>query len=63
MVESSADCSDVLMQVLSVRRALKSFSEKVIESQLHACFKSSMSQSQRRRQMRSLLPVLERYVQ
>lgn len=62
MVESSADCSDLLMQVVSVRRALKSFSEKIIESHLYACLESSMNQSERRRHLRSLLPVLERYV-
>ena len=62
MVESSADCSDVLMQVVSARRALKSFSEKIIESQLYACLESSMNQSERRRHLRSLLTVLERYV-
>ena len=62
MVESSADCSGVLMQVVSARRALKSFSEKIIESQLYACLESSMNQSERRRHLRSLLPVLERYV-
>ena len=35
MVEGDTDSSDVLMQVVSARRALKSFSEEVLESHLH----------------------------
>jgi DNA-binding FrmR family transcriptional regulator len=62
MVESSADCSDVLMQVVSARRALKSLGDKIIESHLYACTESFPSQSEHRRNLRSLLTVLERYV-
>jgi len=62
MVESSADCSDVLMQAVSARRALKSFSEKLIESHLYAFVESFPSQSEHRHNLRSLLTVLERYV-
>jgi len=60
MVEGDADCSDVLMQVVSARQALKSFSEKVIESQMRACIEST-SQAESRHHLRSLLTVLERY--
>ena len=60
MVEGDADCSDVLMQVVSARQALKSFSEKVIESQMRACIEST-SQAESRHNLRSLLTVLERY--
>jgi DNA-binding FrmR family transcriptional regulator len=62
MVEADADSSDVLMQVVSSRRALKSFSEEVIESHLHACMDSSQSRSEGQANVRSLLTVLERYV-
>ncbi len=62
MVEADADSSDVLMQVVSSRRALKSFSEEVIESHLHACMESADSPSEGRANLRSLLTVLERYV-
>ena len=41
MVEADADCSDVLMQVVSARQALKSFSEEVIESHMRACIESA----------------------
>jgi DNA-binding FrmR family transcriptional regulator len=60
MVEADADCSDVLMQVVSARQALKSFSERVIECQMRACMESA-SPSESRHHLRSLLSVLERY--
>jgi DNA-binding FrmR family transcriptional regulator len=61
MVEADADCSDVLMQVVSARQALKSFSEEMIESHLHECIENAASESESRRQLRSLLTVLKRY--
>lgn len=61
MVESDTDCSDVLMQVVSARQALKSFSEEVIESHLHECIENAATQSEGRREIRALLEVLKRY--
>ena len=62
MVEANADCSDLMMQVVSARRALKSFSEEVLESHLHSCIENAASPSEGRANVRSLLTVLERYV-
>ena len=62
MVESDSDCSDVLMQVVSARRALKSFSEEVLESHLHSCIENTANSTERQASVRSLLTVLERYV-
>jgi DNA-binding FrmR family transcriptional regulator len=62
MVEANADCSDLLMQVVSARRALKSFSEEVLESHLHSCIENATSPSAGQASVRSLLTVLERYV-
>ncbi len=61
MVAADADCSDVLMQVVSARRARKSFSEEVIGSHLHECIESASGQPEGRRELRSLLMVLKRY--
>ncbi len=61
MVEADTDCSDVLMQVVSARQALKSFSEKVLESHMRACIESAASPADGRHSLRSLLTVLERY--
>lgn len=62
MVETDMEGSDVLMQVVSARRALKSFSEEVIESQLRAYVESAGNKPEGRQHLRSLLTVLERYV-
>jgi DNA-binding FrmR family transcriptional regulator len=62
MVEDDADCSDLLMQVVSSRRALKSFSEEVLESHMHECIERASSPSEGRANLRSLITVLERYV-
>jgi len=61
MMEADADCSDVLMQVVSARRALKSFSEEMIGSHLQDCFEGAARQPADRRELRSLLTVLKRY--
>jgi DNA-binding FrmR family transcriptional regulator len=61
MVEADADCSDVLMQVVSARQALKSFSEEMIESHLHECIENASSEQEGRKHLRSLLTVLKRY--
>jgi CsoR family transcriptional regulator, copper-sensing transcriptional repressor len=62
MVDTDTDSSDVLMQVVAARRALKSFSEEVIESQLRAYVESAGSKPAGRQSLQSLLTVLERYV-
>ena len=61
MVEAGAGCSEVLMQVVSARQALKSFSERVIESEMRACIESAGARAGARQHLRSLLTVLERY--
>ncbi len=62
MVEAEADCSDLLMQVVSARRALKSFSEEVLESHLHTCIEKASSPAESQASVRELMTVLERYV-
>ena len=61
MVESDADTPDVLMQVVSARQALKSFSEEVIEAHMHECIEGAASQAEGKREIRALLEVLKRY--
>jgi len=61
MVAADTDSSDVLMQVVSARQALKSFSEEVIQSHVHECIESASSPTQGRRELRSLLTILKRY--
>jgi DNA-binding FrmR family transcriptional regulator len=61
MVEADADTPDVLMQVVSARQALKSFSEEVIESHLRECIEGAAGQGEGRREIEALLEVLKRY--
>ena len=61
MVEADADTPDVLMQVVSARQALKSFSQEVIEAHMHECIESAATQAEGKREIRALLEVLKRY--
>jgi DNA-binding FrmR family transcriptional regulator len=61
MVEADANCSDVLMQVVAARRALKSFSEEVIGAHLQECIKEAASETHNHRELHSLLTVIKRY--
>jgi DNA-binding FrmR family transcriptional regulator len=62
MLAADADCPDVLNQVLSARRALKSFGDQIIHSHMHECIEHASTQVQARQKLRSFLTVLERYV-
>jgi DNA-binding FrmR family transcriptional regulator len=61
MVDADTDPSDILMQVVSARQALKSFSEEVLESHLHECIESAASRAEGRREIRAMLEVWKRY--
>jgi DNA-binding FrmR family transcriptional regulator len=61
MVEAEVDTPAVLMQVVSARQALKSFSEEVIESHLQECIEGTAGLAEGRREIHALLEVLKRY--
>jgi DNA-binding FrmR family transcriptional regulator len=61
MVGADADCSDVLMQVVSARQGLKSFSQEIIESRLQECIESAGDRNEGRRELESLINILKRY--
>jgi len=61
MVEADADTSDVLMQVVSARRALKSFSDEMIESHLQEYVGSTANHARGPHELHSLLTLLKRY--
>jgi len=63
MVEEDRDCPDVLTQVVSVRKALKSFAEVVIHQHTHECIGHATNPKEGRRKLRELLLVLQRYVE
>jgi DNA-binding FrmR family transcriptional regulator len=63
MVEEEQDCPDILMQVVSVRKALKSFAEVLIRQHAHECLEHTPDPGEIRGKLRDLLKVLERYIE
>lgn len=63
MLEEDRDCSDILNQIVSARRGLKSLAEKLIHSHATHCIEGANSPAEGRRKLRELLTVLERYVE
>jgi DNA-binding FrmR family transcriptional regulator len=63
MVEDDRDCPEVLTQVVSVRKALKSFAQVVIHQHTHQCIEGAAEPKEAQRKLRELLTVLERYVE
>ena len=63
MIEQDRDCPEVLMQVVSARKALKSFAQVVIHQHAHDCIEGAAEPKEGRRKLHELLTVLERYVE
>ena len=63
MVADDRDCPDVLAQVVSARKAMKSFAEVVIHQHTHRCIEGTSDPKEAQRKLRELLTVLERYVE
>jgi DNA-binding FrmR family transcriptional regulator len=63
MIEKDTDCPEVLTQLVSVRKALKSLAETVIETHMHDCIEGASQPLEAKRRMKELLVVLERYVE
>ena len=62
MIEEDHDCAEVLMQLVSARRGLKSLAEKLISMHMHSCIEGADDPAEAKRKLRALLTVLERYV-
>jgi len=63
MVEDDRDCVDVLTQIVSARKALKSFAEVVIHQHAHECIARTADPRESQKKLRELLVVLERFVE
>jgi DNA-binding FrmR family transcriptional regulator len=63
MMEADRECVEVLTQLVSARKALKSLSEKIIQSHMRYCIDHASSPVEGKRKLRELLTVLERYVE
>ena len=62
MLERDCDCAEVLNQLISARRALKSLSEKIINDHLQHCITEASNPEEGRRSLRELATVLKRYI-
>jgi len=63
MVGDDRDCVDVLTQIVSARKALKSFAEVIIHQHTHECIARASDPREGQKKLRELLTVLERYVE
>jgi DNA-binding FrmR family transcriptional regulator len=62
MLDESRECPDILNQVVSARRALKSFAEKLIHEHTIHCIEDAQ-RDKGQEELKKLLLVLERYVE
>ena len=63
MIEQDRDCTEALTQIVSARKALKSFAEVIIHQHVHQCIGEATDPKEGQRKLRELLTVLERYVE
>ena len=63
MLEADRDCAEILTQLVSSRKGLKSLAEKLIHSHMQHCIEHAHSPAEGRRHLQELLVVLERYVE
>lgn len=63
MVEADVDCAEVLAQVVSVRKALKSFAEVLIAHHTESCIAGASDPTEGQRRLQELMTVLRRYVE
>ena len=62
MIDDERECPEILTQLVSARKAIKSLSEKLIDHHLHDCIQGAQ-QSDGKKKLRELLDVLQRYVE
>lgn len=62
MLDENRDCPEILTQLVSGRKALKSLSEQLIDRHLHHCIEGAQ-QGEGKKKLRELLDVLSRYVE
>ena len=63
MLEEDRDCSEILMQLLAARKALKSLGETLIRSHMQHCIEDAHSPAESRKHLQELLVVLKRYAE
>lgn len=61
-IQDDFECTEVLMQAVSARKALKSFAEAVIAEHMEHCIEGAGDPKQSQAKLKELLTVLHRYV-
>ena len=62
MIDGDYECAEILNQLVSARRALKSLSEKIIHEHLEHCLTPTGSDEQNRKRLKEMATMLKRYV-
>ena len=62
MLDEDRECPDILTQVVSARKGLKSFAEKLINEHTHHCIQNA-GKGRGQAELEKLLEVLARYVE
>lgn len=63
MIAGEYDCAEVLNQLVSARKAVKSLAEKIISDHLEHSLTGQVSAEQRRRRLKEMATMLKRYVE
>ncbi|AWI08021.1 DNA-binding FrmR family transcriptional regulator [Ereboglobus sp. PH5-5] len=63
MLLADRDCAEILLQLLSIRKAIKSLSEKILHAHIRDCIEGATNGNDAKRRIRELTTVLERYVE
>ncbi len=63
MVAGDYDCGEVLNQLVSARRAIKSLAEKIINQHLEHCLLHMDKDAKNSRELREVALMLKRYVE
>jgi DNA-binding FrmR family transcriptional regulator len=63
MLAEDSDRAEIITQLVSARRGIKSLSEKLIHSYMEHCIEHAENQDEAKAKLRELVTVLERYVE
>ena len=63
MIEGPYECAEVLNQLVSARRAIKSLAEKIIREHLEHHLEAPGRADERQRRIKEVVTMLERYIE
>jgi DNA-binding FrmR family transcriptional regulator len=63
MFEADRDCIEILTQIISIRRGLKSLSQKLIHEHLEHCLLAGPDAPSTKERLQEILGILDRYVE